>query len=176
MDIIKSSTDIIQKKIEGVEKPVLQMPQLERKTDIQLRLIDDFITYEVSVVVPYSQAEDANYYPIFYVATVNSFLLEAKLRHNTNGGAAAEVNIEKLPSGTARGSGTSMLVSAFDISANAGTTLSKTVTTSSVGAFQLIPGDAMALRPRGTLTAARHVCVTALLGINMKDLPTSANV
>ena len=139
-----------------------------------LREASDFDTFEVSTVVPYTDAADANYYTIFYVPHVRCFLLEARMRHAANGGSGAAVRIEKLPSGTARGAGQSMTNSAFDITAGANITQRKTATITLAG-FQLNPGDAMALRASGTLTNAQHVGVTVLMGINRKDTPISQN-
>src|SRR3990167_8111853 len=86
-----------------------------------IRNSDEFYTFEVACTVPYTDAADANYYPIFYVAETQCFLLEAKMRHAVAGGASAEVNVIKVPSGTAKSAGQSMLISAFDLTAAANT-------------------------------------------------------
>ena len=141
----------------------------------QLRNFNDFLTFEVSVTIPYTDAADANFYPIFYVANTQCFLLEAKMKHGAAGGASAAVTVEKLISGTAKGAGGSMLISAFDLTAVANTVQSKTGTITLAG-IQLAPGDSMALRSSGTLTNAQNVCVTVLLGVMNKDLPTGPNL
>lgn len=140
----------------------------------KIRQFTDFATFEKSVIVPGADAADATLYPIFYVATVQCFLLEAKLRHDVNS-TSGVVDVEKIVDGVAKGSGGSMLVSKFDISTGARTTIRKTTTITLAG-FQLAPGDAVALRATGTLTNAKDVCVTLLFGILNKNIPTSANV
>lgn len=139
-----------------------------------LRSSGDFITYEVSVIVPYIDGEDVNFYPIFYVPNVKCFLIEARERHTT-ASPAGTLMIEKLPSGTAMGSGSSMLESAFSLSSTANVTQRKGAI-STFASTQLNPGDAMALKPAGTLTNIRNIAVTVLLGINLSDIPTGQSV
>ena len=143
-------------------------------SEVKLRQIKDFTTFEVSVYVPSSDATNAALYPVFYVATVPCFLIEAKLRHDVNG-TSTIVDVEKLTAGIAKGSGGSMLVSKFDLSTGARTTISKLVTIATSG-YQLNSGDAVALRATGTLTNTSAVCVTLLFGLNLRDIPTGSNL
>lgn len=138
---------------------------------IKLRQIKDFTTFEVSAVVPSTDATNSALYPVFYVATVPCFLLEAKLRHDVNG-TSPIIDVERLINGVAKGSGKSMLKTKFDASTGARTTISTGASIASAG-YQLDPGDAVALRATGTLTALDGVAVTLLFGINLKDIPTS---
>lgn len=144
---------------------------------VKLRQIKDFTTFEVSAFVPSTDAATATLYPVFYVATVPCFLLEAKLRHDVNGGAGATIDVERLINTTAKGSGRSMLKTKFNVSSDvpaaiARTTISTGASIASAG-YQLDPGDAVALRATGTLTSLANVAVTLLFGINLKDIPTS---
>ena len=143
------------------------------ESNLLLRTINDYITYEVSVTVPYIDAEDANFYPIFYHPNVKCFLIEARERHTT-ASTSGTVTVEKLTSGTARGSGLSMLASTFNLAGVANTTQLRGSTTVFAGT-QLNPGDAVALRARGTLTNARNVIVTILLGMNMSSIPMGSS-
>lgn len=145
------------------------------KTDIvRLRALNDYFVFEVPAVVPYTQAADANYYTIFYIANQQCFLLEAKLRHGANS-TSGVVDVEKLTSGTARGSGVSMIASTFSIASGANAT-QRRLPSATLANVQLAPGDSVALKATGTLTNAEHVTVTILLGIIMKNMPVSANI
>mgnify|MGYP001566350975 CR=1 FL=1 len=139
-----------------------------------IRTFEDFVTFEVSAWVPGADAVTASLYPIFYVATVRCFLLEAKLRHDVNS-SSGTVDVEKIVNGTAKGSGVSMIESTFSTASGARTTIRKKPTGTLANA-QLSPGDAVALKAGGTLTSLSDVAVTCLFGISMRDLPTSFGV
>lgn len=175
MEENKNQNSIIQVD-KGIELPT---PKYNQNSGVPSRAFfrdfNDFLTFEVSIVVPYNDAADSNYYPTFYVATVPCFLLEAKMKHAVAGGSNAAVTVVKVPSGSAKSVGGSMLDSVFDLTATANIVQSKTRSVTLAG-VQLVPGDSMALRPSGTLTSASDVCVTVLMGIAAKDLPTGANV
>ncbi len=143
-------------------------------TDFRFRDVDDFITFEVSAYVPSTNAATATNYPIFYLATAPCFLIEARIRHEVNGGSGATVDVEKLGNTIAKGSGGSMLQSKFSIASGSGTVQSTGRTTVLAGS-QLVPGDVMALKATGTLTNASDVIVTILLGINAKNIPIGKN-
>ncbi len=172
--IENGNNPIVPPGIDGIEFQVKQMDQSSPASTL-IRNSTDFYTFEKTIVVPYSDAADANYYPTFYVAGVQCFLIEAKLKHGVAGGANAAVTVAKVPSGTAKSLGQSMLASYFDLTAVADTVQSKTGTVTLAG-IQLAPGDSMCLKPTGTLTNARDVSVTVLLGVLAKHLPTGPNV
>ena len=142
--------------------------------EILIRTVNDYITYEVSAVVPYIDSEDLNFYPIFYVPNVKCFIIEARCKYGT-ASTSGKLTVEKLTSGTAKGSGLSMLASTFDLSLGANITQHRGSTTVFAGT-QLNPGDAIALRPSGTLTNLRNVSITCLFGVNLKDLPSGQSV
>ena len=136
----------------------------------------DFVTFEVSGWVTGSESEDSTLHPTFYVANVSCFLIEARMRHTSNGGGDATLKILKVASGdTTVGLGRMMIDSAFTLSAGAHTVQRRTATTTLSG-LQLDPGDAMKMYPFGTLTSLRNVTVTVLLGINHGNVPTGASI
>ena len=61
---------------------------------VRFRHIDDFITFEKEVWV--QNGTKTQNYPVFYTATAPCFLIEARLRHEVNGGSEAKVDVEKL--------------------------------------------------------------------------------
>src|SRR3990167_535548 len=124
---------------------------LEVYDNLRVRLINDFITFEKSVTVPYTDAADSNYYPVFYTPNIRCFLIEARARHAANGGSGAAVTVEKLSNNQAKGTGTSMLSSVFTLIGGQ-TNIQRRGATTILAGVQLGPGDAIALRPSGTLT------------------------
>lgn len=112
---------------------------------------------------------------IIYVATVQCFLLEARLRFETAGQSGATLDIEKREDGQAEGSGVSMLRDTFDLSST-----TKTIQTK-LPSYELLhpnlnPGDIVAFKTSGDLTGLTDATITLLLGINTKDIPVSENV
>ena len=144
--------------------------------NVALRNINDFYTFEKSWAVVGTDAATATNYPIFYVANVACFLIEARMRHTVAGGASSKVHVVKIADGaSATGAHKSMLTTGFSLDGTANTVQLRGTTTVLAG-FNLRPGDAMALRADGTLTSAENVIVTVLMGINNKDIPTSGSV
>ena len=80
----------------------------------------------------------------FFIAPCNCKVIEARERHVTVAGQAGTLQVEKVPSGTAVGSGTVTLASAFDLTSTANTVVTKTALTTS--ASTLATGDALALK------------------------------
>ena len=83
------------------------------------------------------------------------------------GDAAGTLMLDKCPSGTAIGSGTDLLVSAFDLNATADTPVFKSVANggvvSSVSSRTLVRGDALGLDFGGTLNDTFQGVVQILL-------------
>lgn len=162
-------------KADGIEMPsVFPFVPPKNKKNSSLRNSNGFLTFEVRVTIPYQDAASSNFYGVFYTATAPCFLLEAKERH-TVAASDADLAVAKVPSGTAKSAAQSMLESYFDLAATANTIQSKVATISLAGAY-LAVGDSLVLKPKGTLTSCEEVTVTVLLGIQLKDLPVSANV
>ena len=148
----------------------------------KLRSLNDYRTFEVTGIVPGANAETATLYPIFYAVNVKCFFIEARMRHGAAGGASSTVRVEKLSPGVAKGSGLSMTGSTrvaglqvFNLDGPPNVPQWRVGTTVLSG-IQLFPGDAVALRATGTLTNARDVCITALFGLNDKDVPQGPSV
>lgn len=168
------------------ENSIIKVPEVDFKDQLspvvgkeeinfpRIRAMDDYLVFEKSISVPYTDAADANFYPLFYTATQQCFLLEVKLRHETNS-TSGVIDVEKLVSGTARGSGVSMIASTFSIATGAGT-VQRRLPTNTLANAQLAPGDSVALKATGTLTGAQYVTVTILLGVNNQNIPLSANI
>lgn len=136
---------------------------------LRFRQVDDFITFEKEVWV--QDGTKTQNYPVFYTATAPCFLIEARLRHEINGGSGAIVDVVKVPNAIAKNNGQSMLASKFDISAGLTNVQVKGVTIVLAG-YQLVPGDSMALKASGTLINASNICVGVLMGIQAKNFPT----
>lgn len=186
MENNNNSTSII--RAEGVSMLGVQNNDNDSAVDksqlLKLRSLNDYSTFEVTGVVPGADAETATLYPIFYAANVRCFFIEARMRHGAAGGAGSRVRIEKLSPGVAKGSGLSMTGSAVIGGVSGGSFyLDGTANipqwrkaTDVLAGLQINPGDAVALRASGTLTNARDVCVTALFGLNDKDVPQGPSV
>lgn len=83
--------------------------------------------------------------------------------HGTLGtdGAAVTLQLERLTGTTAKGSGTNILVTAFDLKSTINTPVVKETT--ALQNRQLARGDRLALKTSGTLTALKDVHVTIYL-------------
>lgn len=124
------------------------------------------------IAIPlYSQSAAAGNAPSTYGWISDGYyeLIEARRRHSANGGAGAAVDIQKTPSGTALGAGASMLVSTFDLTANANSNTGglKSAANGGLSATrtnrQLAPGDAIGVVTSGTLAALVGLQVTVVL-------------
>ena len=93
----------------------------------------DYITY-----TPFSAAGIPL---IFFVAPAPCKVIEATERHATVAGQAGSMQVEKLTSGVAAGSGAVVLSSAFDLTSTADTNVTKTALTTA--AATLAKGDAL---------------------------------
>lgn len=99
-------------------------------------------------------------------------VVEVRKRHSVNGGAAAAVDVQKTPAGTALGAGTSVLGSTFDLTANANSATGGQKLRSGSGATalatartscQLAPGDSLGVVLTGTLTALVGLALDVVL-------------
>lgn len=86
-------------------------------------------------------------------------LVKALERHVTPAGQAGTIQIEKVPSGTAPGSGTALLATAVDAAGTA-----NTVQTCQASANTLAAGDALAVKTAsGALTSLAGMTVTLVV-------------
>lgn len=99
----------------------------------------------------------------FFVATKPCRVVGCKATVTVAGtnGSAVTGMIEKVPSGTAIGSGTDILTATFDLKATANTVISPTLS-ATLTALVLSPNDCLALDVTGTLTDATGVVTVEL--------------
>lgn len=121
-------------------------------------------TFSVSWLVASTAAATADNYGAFYIAPYPVEVVSVKERHETAGADAGAVtlNVQKVPSGTAKGSGTDLLSAGINLKGTANTNATGTLSTT-VATLRLAAGDALALVPTGTLTAVDGVTVTVEL-------------
>lgn len=95
-------------------------------------------------VVTYSPFSAAGIPLIFWIAPAACKIVSAVERHITVAGQAGTMQVEKIPSGTAIGSGTVVLASAFDLTSTANTNVtilgSATLATQSVAKGEALAG------------------------------------
>lgn len=95
-------------------------------------------------VVTYSPFSAAGIPSIFWVAPAACKIISAVERHVTVAGQAGTMQIEKIPSGTAIGSGTVVLTTAFDLTSTANTNVtslgSSTLATQSIAKGEALAG------------------------------------
>lgn len=120
------------------------------------------------MVIPYTlfgtQGATAGNYSVFFTCPFNLKLISVTEVHTVLGtdGSAVTLQIEKLTGTTAAGSGTSLLVTAFNLKATINTVQTGSLITT-VGTTQFASGDRIALKLSGTPTAVANVTVTLLV-------------
>lgn len=137
-----------------------------------LRTIADSISFTVTVSLVDTLPQTLANYGSFFVAPYPCVLIKAYERHGTAGSDASAVtlDIEKLASGTAKGSGTSMVATTFDLKGTANTP-QLILPSTTIANRRLDRGEAVALKPTGTLTALKDVVVTLTFKTELKNLP-----
>lgn len=115
----------------------------------------------VTAVLQGAAPATAANYGIFFTAYQACQIVSVRMRFET-AGSSSTVDVVKVPSGTAKASGTTVLTAAMKSDGTGGAadtnisgTLSATVT-----ALQLAVGDSLALKNGGTLTSSAGVTVT----------------
>lgn len=127
------------------------------------------VTLPIVTNLPGTTAQTAaNFTTPFFIANRTYEVITVTERHETAGSDAGAVTVQlkKVPSGTAPGSGTSILTTALSLKTTANTNQSGTVSlviTSSIADRVLVAGDALSLLSSGTLTALVGVTVSVLL-------------
>jgi hypothetical protein len=124
--------------------------------------------FYITVWLASTSAATAANYPIFFIAHHACEVISISEVHGTLGTDAGTVKlqVEKLTGTTAKGSGLEVLkdatpFSAFNLKATINTVQTKSGT--SLQNKTLNPGDRLALKSEGTLTAVADVCVTLYL-------------
>lgn len=139
--------------------------QLKAPLDVSSqRIIQNAILQPVTVFLPGTSAATAGNYTHFFIADDGYLIQDVYEIHGTAGsdGSAVTCQLEKLTGTTAPGSGTELLVTAFNLKGTANTLQAGNL--SGVGGRNtLIRGDRLALKRSGTLTAVDSVVVTVYL-------------
>lgn len=117
----------------------------------------------VSTKVPGAQAQTASNFGAFFIAGRPYEVMEIRESHTVAGsdGGAVTLNIERLSGTEALNAGDEILTSDFDLKGTANTV--QTSTPETIQNSQLLPGDRLALKDTGTLTALEDVVVTVYL-------------
>lgn len=107
-----------------------------------------------------TQAATAANYGVFFIAMAAGVIEDVWETHKTAGSdaGAVTVDIERLASGVALDSGTTVLASALSLKTTANTPQRGTLH-NDVSRRQFVRGDRLALKDAGTLTAVAHVVV-----------------
>lgn len=115
--------------------------------------------FHKSTSLPSTQSQTATNYGVFFTAYWPCEVLIVTERHTVAGTSAGSVtlNLVKVPSGSAIASGTSVLVSAFDLKSTANVPVNKLGSAQLSTARQLKPGDSLAAVSSGTLTSLEGV-------------------
>ena len=116
-------------------------------------------SFTVSNTLPYTNPASANYYnDIFWIAPAKCVIDSVEARWGT-ASSSGTVTVHKVPSGTAKDSGTALLSSTIS---TAGAAATKTVGTlsSTASTLELAAGDGLQLVDSGTLTSLVDLNVT----------------
>lgn len=159
----------------GVESRPTVKPEEAAQPTIPKELIDleGNITFTVSTRIIDTQAQTAANYGPMFIAPFPCVLIKVQERHAAAGtdASAVTLDVEKIPSGTAKGSGSTMLASTIDLKATAATvqngSLIKTASSKT-----LAVGDSVGIKTSGTLTALKDVMVTLTFKALIKNINT----
>jgi len=136
-----------------------QLNELKNKkiTWEQIEFKDGFY---LTVSLPGVLSQTTGYYDQFFIARRPMEVLRVSEVHTTAGDDAGAVvlDVEKLTSTTAPGSGTSILTTTFDLKSTANTVVTKEQRNLS-SARQLKENERLALKDTGVLTSLVGVCV-----------------
>ena len=115
-------------------------------------------SFPVHAFLPGDTAATAANYGRFFTAPAKCVVDSVNAIWRT-ASTSGTLNIEKIPSGTAEGSGTALLSSTIDMSGTADTNNAGTLSTTSA-TVELAAGDSLALTDAGTLTNQADLAVT----------------
>lgn len=119
---------------------------------------------QIDIVLAGTAPATAGNYGVFTWIRANAVIEEVWETHKTAGSdaGAVTVDIEKLASGVALDSGTTVLSTALSLKTTANTPQQGTLK-SDITARQLARGDRLALKDAGTLTDVAHVVVSVII-------------
>src|SRR3990167_3346779 len=115
-------------------------------------------SFTVSVLLSGTAPATASQYERFWVAPAKCVVDYFSLSYSV-ASSSGTVQLEKVPSGTAQGSGTNILSGTVSTSRTANTNNTGTISTTA-GTAELAAGDALAIVDGGTLTNLTDLCVT----------------
>lgn len=149
------------------------MPAFRKLKQLGRKLYADLDALEVNAqIVPprvyVSQfiaagAAAADYDGLMFIADRAYEVVQVRERHQTAGSSTtASVNVKKVPSGTAKASGTDIIAAVIDLSTTADTNQTPALH-ATVGNRQLAAGNAIGLVGAGTMTAVDGVTVQVVL-------------
>lgn len=135
--------------------------------------------FYVGDVLRDTQPQTATNYTVFFTAYHPCEIIAAYAVWGTaaTGGGSGALQLEKLSGTTAKGSGDTILATAWDLTSTANTPVLKigtdfnstaaTVATDGLARTQFVPGERLALKSSGTITALKDLTVTVYLkGMN----------
>lgn len=118
--------------------------------------------FYITVNLAGTQPQTAGNYGAFFTAYYPCEVLQITEVHTVAGSSTPTLDIEKLTGTTVLGSGSSILASTFNLASTANTVVRKRGLTLSKNR-SLKPGDRLALKDIGTLTALQGVQITLYL-------------
>lgn len=117
--------------------------------------------FTVSVVLPGATAATAANYGSFWIAPAKCVVDSITYSFSANS-SSGTVEVEKVPSGTAQGSGTNLQTATVDLATGANTNQAATLS-ATAATLELAAGDRLALEDGGTLTSLTDfVCTVGL--------------
>jgi hypothetical protein len=159
---IQKQIDELVKRTKSLEGQVQQPSHYHNGFDSnQIAFVDIYQKklYVHHTIVGTAAATAANY-GVFYIAPVACLVTRIQEVHQTAGtdGGAVTLNIEKLTSGVAPDSGSTILTTALSLKATINTVQTGGITVTS-SAKTLAAGDRLCMKDTGTLTAVANVTV-----------------
>lgn len=133
-------------------------------------MIAKAVAWQAPVVLTFSAGPNAALLTApdtgLFTADADCEIVAAYERHETLGtnGSAVTADVVKAASGTAMGSGTSLLASTFDLKATVNTTQSRTLSAGTLASDRIInAGQAVGINFAGTMTDVTGVSITVIL-------------
>lgn len=114
--------------------------------------------FTVNAFLPGSTAATAANYGSFWVAPAKCVVDSIVVSFSANS-SSGTVEVEKVPSGTAQGSGTNLQTATVSTASGANTNQTATLSTTAA-TVELAAGDRLALEDGGTLTSLTDLVVT----------------
>jgi len=115
-------------------------------------------SFTVNVTLYGAGPQTATNYERFWIAPAKC-VVDSVQAAWASAGSSSTLQVEKVPSGTAQGSGTNLLTATISTAGAANTATSGTLSTTDA-TVELAAGNALALVNGGTLTSLTDLCVT----------------